>query len=118
MKHCEVTKIELYSEEVHNSKKYCFSVEYIEEDDKQIRKYRIPRIFLPISNNPTTSAKSDIDTRKLEQYIDLGFGDLRMLPDKSGNTGYMEIIKEKTLDVTMEEIERKFGQKIRIVNKK
>jgi hypothetical protein len=48
---------------------------------------------------------------------DIGFGDMQLLPDDDGNAYYVRVLETKTKEMTLDEIEKKLGHKVKIVNK-
>ena len=92
------------------------------EDAHSIREVDVPKIRLRIvpdkvslrtSNDPYWSTSSS--------YINMGFGDLPLefVKNKDGlDILYTEsILEEKYTEMTMDEIEKKLGHKVKIVNK-
>lgn len=83
------------------------------ENEAGVYELIFPKIRLQISliNAPVISRD---DWREPEK-VNLGFGELPL----EGDPGYtIKTIREKVHDVTIEEIEKKFGYKIRIVKEK
>lgn len=92
---------------------YYLSAIYEFENEAGVHRAIFPKIRLPIEllNAPVISREDWGYPRK----INLGFGELPL----EGDPGYtIETIREKIHDVTIEEIEKKFGYKIRIVKEK
>lgn len=90
---------------------YCLDATYELETDNEVRELKVHDIELPI--NPfcveLRQECCDINHFPPERTVDLGFGPLRF--------GYCRerVVKEKVKEVTMEDIEKKFGCKIKIV---
>ena len=97
---------------------YFLSVEYRTETAADIRKIRIPNMRLPINTHWFMMSHErgfyDWDTFTA---CDIGFGHMRLDSDKNGCQWYCEIIEEKTKEMTLEEIEKKLGHKVKIVSK-
>ena len=103
-----------------DDKNYYLSAKFRVEDKHSIREFDIPKIRLNI-NPAKVSITVDYDPCcNLEQaYVDLGFGNLPMeFVDMDGkNVRFVErIIEEKYTEMTIDEIEKKLGHKIKIVN--
>lgn len=94
---------------------YYLTAVYIEENDKGIYEHTVPHIDLPISNYPSIETTFG-DYIRPEQLIDIGFGKLNMGKDERGRASVTRTIKEKVHDLTIGEIEKKLGYKVRIVS--
>lgn len=119
---------------LHHDKKsneYYLSAEYYAEDDKGIYKIEIPHIVLNVRTDrlpgvteflcdPPVAVSYAPPMRVRE--VDLGFGGLRLGTAKHSAFGerYYTIttIKEKTQELTLEEIEKRLGHKVKIVSEK
>lgn len=103
---------------------YFLSATYLIEDLDSIRELYVPNIRLPIWVKDTV-----INLRAepmgyffAESTIDMGFGELPLgkIKDTSCRKPVFfkeTVIKEKTKEMTLEEIEKKLGHKVKIVNK-
>lgn len=92
---------------------YYLSAIYEYENEAGVHRAIFPKIRLPIEllNAPVISRE---DWRSPSK-IDLGFGELPL----EGDPGFtIKTICEKIHDVTIEEIEKKLGYKIRIIKEK
>lgn len=113
----EVKKAKMYEE--HD--KYYIDVTYLYEDDRFVKEIRFPKIHIPL-----TEFRGDIDhvpvDRRWQPFgmeTRILLGNLSMpLCEKNGVTYEEHIIEEKVQEMTLEEIEKKLGQKIKIVSKK
>ena len=74
----------------------------------------IPKISLPIYNVPVITRSCGYGCLSTNT-IDLGFGELSMHPDKNKHLFTERITEERAEEVTVEDIEKKFGHKIKIV---
>lgn len=95
---------------------YFFAATYHLEDDFGIKEIHFPKILAPISSGYISVTDVGHDFA----MVDLG-GDVRTCADCGGkhNTIFTEtVIEEKTHEMTMDEIEKKLGYKVKIVNKK
>ena len=100
---------------------YYLSAKFRVEDAHSIRRLDIPKIRLNIRpNNVSLIAEGNNCRRRSEAYINLGFGNLPLeCYEVDGvNVMYTEkILEEKYTEMTMDEIEKKLGYKVKIVNK-
>ena len=112
----KITNIELYNEKGQ----YYLKVEYEVDNVYRLEKYTVPKIHLPIADCVTIIHESDNTYMGMfeRNAIDLGFGELNMLRDKSGRLCTMEVIKEYPQKMTLEEIEKKLGYKVEVVSNK
>ena len=83
------------------------------------QKLHIPRLVIPLETNFIKINRYDDSSILIgpEYRADLGFGEMRLLPDKDGTAFTIETIEEKYTEMTMDEIEKKLGYKVKIVNK-
>ena len=100
---------------------YYLSLSYDIEDDKEIKRLHIPHAQLPISEDsirmecfsplyPGTTS---------EYFLNLYATKARLMPDSGTDIAYtVKTIKTKTKEMTLEEIEKKLGHKIKLVTKK
>lgn len=107
----------------HDDTGYFLSATYRLESESDVRELNIPRIRLPIKSNDLTIK----DTRGISCWndrhmvADLGFGFLTMgCLERDGHYVYFTetVIEEKTHEMTLDEIEKKLGYKVKIINKK
>lgn len=103
---------------------YYAKLTYIHETDTRISEVVMPKVELPFS--------SSLVNVEIEGCIDQGFlcyfgkvvearfanGKSLRLRDKNGHEYVETIIEEKTKEMTLEEIEKKLGYKVKIVSKK
>lgn len=118
MKNCNLVDLQLHKEElVKNIFTYHLSAVYRCENNCGVYEVEIPRIELPISND--FNMKNEFGFYgPCNHTIDIGFGDLTMISDEHGNKFYERLIKEKIHDMTLDEIEKKLGYKVRVVSEK
>lgn len=110
-------KLELHEEITDkrtNSRRYYLSATYIRETDAKIERITIPKIDLPVEYFTEPVMTLTEDCLGPTVFINMGFGDLA-IQQANGVFHTIETIKEKTVDMTMAEIEKKLGHKIRIV---
>jgi hypothetical protein len=97
---------------VHKDEKgFYLSAEYTYDDKYSTRKLSIPKIRLnDVLQEPCFHATSDVT------YIDIGFGECRLEPDSNGRCYTMTTLKEKPQEITLSEIEKRLGYKVKIVS--
>lgn len=127
--------VQLYEE----NEKYYLDLRFIIENDKNITEYHVPKIRLPIEFADLSSEWGNEPNPK-SQYLYLGLPD-RHLECEPGVAKFLtkspticgvytnsykniydvlyatQIIEEKRKDMTIEEIEKKLGYKIKIVDR-
>lgn len=96
---------------------YYLCAQYEVENDKGVWLETYPRIVLDVNLNriPEMVVKDDNGFYSCE--IDIGFGKTHLLPDAKGSYIVRELIEEKVHEMTLDEIEKKLGYKVKIVNK-
>ena len=108
-------KIELYQEDG----RYYFKVDFDYEDDYAYYKGKIERIpfdFRLYSIKMRNDGYSFNSKTKIT--ADLGMcKDMEIHPNKNGEYFTLTVVKEKIYEMTMEEIEKKLGYKVKIVSK-
>ena len=85
-----------------------------------IEHLHIPRLVLPITNHSVSIDHKVIpySTGAAEYYCaDIGFGEMRLAPDDKGNEFTVTVVETKTKEMTLKEIEKKLGHKVKIVSK-
>lgn len=106
-----LTSIELQHDDEHG---YYLSVRYRIEDDSHIEDVYIPKVSLPINKHRVSVSFLDDGHR----FCDIGFGLREIFKTDNGLCIYTRIIEEKTHEMTLDEIEKKLGYKVKIVNSK
>lgn len=117
IKDSKLTKLELYSE----NDEYYLRAEYEVIYTHRKTKITIPKIRLPLFNNPLIiKGVVNLDSMytKPTHEINIGFGELEMCDDHKGNFMYEEVLEEYVQKMTIDEIEKKLGYKVEIVSKK
>lgn len=98
---------------------YCLDITYRVEDDKEIREFNIPYLQLPLISNRFI-VRNESDEYYSTYVADVGYGKVRMFGSITRDAGpcyTIKTIKEKTKEMTLAEIEKKLGHKVKIVNK-
>ena len=95
--------------------RWFLSVDYEVTNKYRTKLVTIPKIYLPIGMMPAFTINSTMYGNN-ESTIDLGFGKLEVWPDKNKHLFTEQIIEERAEEVTMEDIEKKFGHKVKIVS--
>lgn len=101
-----------------DSEGYYLSAKYMVEDKHSIRELDLPRIRLKVVPGHVSIKQVN---EGLHGYVeaDLGFGYLPLAPSGRANAYYTEtVLEEKTHEMTLEEIEKKLGYKVKIVSEK
>ena len=116
----ELKKAELWRDE--DTGQYFFRLEYLCENDAEVYRLIFPKVEtgIPIMQPHLAfdySMFSDRHMTKIAFHLCDG-EDHIAYPDKNGNWFYREIVSVKTHEMTMEEIEKKLGYKIKIISKK
>lgn len=123
----KLTNIEL----VEDDGQYYLSVEYLIEDANRIEKVTIPRVEVPFNSKVMPELTEEYDEpcweignfgerlgypRRINHYIKTGYGNTMKIAKLDGISYTVETIKEKEHEMTIEEIEKKLGYKIKIVS--
>lgn len=94
---------------------YSLDITYLVEDLDRVERYALPRVYLPINKYGFV-----IDSERIgfEDVVraDVGFGPTKLLRDDKGVCFTVKTIKEKTKEMTLEEIEKKLGHKVKIIS--
>lgn len=113
-------KVVLDKLELHTSQhgEYYLSAEYTRTTKTAKSKIMIPRIILPVKNDEFTISQErytacDFEYDGIMQQVDLGFGKLYL--DKRFKMTE-QIVEEYQVEMTITEIERELGHKIKIVS--
>lgn len=114
----ELKSLELFQE---NGKFYLkFIYEY--EDMNGVYELTLPKVELPIDVKNIPKIEEDCDLSSVmirKNYIVFGKNNVLWLqPDKKQHVYYLKLLEDKRVELTMEEIEKRLGYKIKIVNDK
>lgn len=93
---------------------YYLSPKYRLETDRSVREIYIPKARLPINYGRLVIG---FNHKANNPSCDFGLGELLLYADDAGHTFYETVIEEKTKEMTLEEIEKKLGHKVKIVSK-
>lgn len=108
-------KIELYQEDG----RYYFNVDFDYEDDYAYYKGQIERIPFDFRLYSIKMQSADClsnTTTKITANLGL-HSDMEIYPNKKGEYFTLTVVKEKTHEMTIEDIEKKLGYKVKIVGK-
>ena len=105
--------------------KYYLDCTFIAKNDRWIKRAHMPRVYLPIKwdGDISPSVFHPVD---LSGEVNIGYGPTLAYPvhtnNENGSTDYMyayteEVLEEKVQEMTLAEVEKKLGYKIKIVNK-
>lgn len=108
-------KIELYQED----ERYYFKIDFDYEDDYAYYKGQIERVPFDFRLHSMKMHSADyLFNMKTKMMVDLGLHEnMEVYPNKNGDYFTLTVVKEKTHEMTMEEIEKKLGYKVKIVSK-
>lgn len=98
---------------------YTLDLTYTLDSPTMTQELHIPRLVIPLETNIIKINRYD-DLSKIinqEYCADLGFGEMKLLPDKDGAAFTVKTVKEKYTEMTLDEIEKKLGYKVKIVSK-
>lgn len=109
---------------VKDNGKYYLHLVYRVEDDSKIEEYEVPKVEIPIdlSHVPNINyIKNKYDGERC--YLNAGYHpELRVLPGETKEANHVfytvKTIEEKRKELTIEEIEKELGYKIKIVGEK
>lgn len=120
MKNYKLVDLQLHKEEKDNSVFYYLSATYQYENDRGVYEATIPKIHLPIAYHGEPIMRTSVSRYPYHEdnTIDIGFGEVAILKDDTGAMFYERLIKEKIYDMTIDEIEKKLGYKVRVVSGK
>lgn len=112
-------KTKLVSLTLHEDKngypRYYLQAVYEVENERGVHKVTFPRIILPVINSfPSIIIKHGHFDDEVAT-IDIGFGEMPMHKEE-GAYAMAELLEEKVHDLTIEDIEKKLGYKIRVVS--
>lgn len=104
---------------IKNCYGYCLDVTYHIEDAAKIRELHIPYLQLPLSLD-RVKIRNEQGMYHNRYIAECGLSEVKMFGTVAANIGEcftIKTIKEKTKEMTLEEIEKKLGHKVKIVNK-
>lgn len=93
---------------------YYLSPKYRVETDRDVREIYIPKARINVKHH---EIRVDHDPRSNNPVCDFGLGKLQMYVDDWGFVYRESVIEEKTKEMTLEEIEKKLGHKVKIVSR-
>lgn len=111
---CKLTDIQFFEE----NGQYFFRLKYRYEDDRSVSEIMIPKLCIPIAIDRLIISKEKLWS-DYTYTADIGFGHCYMcaVMVNGESTVYAEkIIKEKTKEMTVSEIEKQLGYKIKIIS--
>lgn len=113
------TNVKLTELALHkDSERYYLSAKYMVEDKHSIRELDLPKIKLNVvPGHVAIKQMNDGPYGCVE--ADLGFGYLPLAPSGRNNAYFTEtVLEEKVHEMTLDEIEKKLGYKVKIVSEK
>lgn len=115
----KLEKVELWRDKA--SDEYFFRLEYLCENESEVFRMIFPKVEsgIPINRVSFNEVHSMFPGRDA-RTLSFNTSDNRhiVLPDEKGNYMYLETITEKIHEMTIEQIEKKLGYKVKIVSKK
>lgn len=101
------------------SDEYTLDLTYTVDSPTMTQELHIPRMVIPLNPNVIKINGYPDPMYGICRYYfaDLGFGEMRLSPDKNGAAFTVTTVKEKTREMTLDEIEKKLGYKVKIVSK-
>lgn len=109
------TKITLTNVKLNNDQYgYSLALTYNIEDLGKVTELHIPKVSLPFKDYKLVIERPYAYGN---MFADVGFGRVELLPGDDKNYFTIKTIKEKTKEMTLAEIEKKLGHKVKIVNK-
>lgn len=115
MENVRLVSLEMYQED----EEYFLKAIYRFEDESGVWEETYPKIHLPIVTYRRPLITCEFSTTLVNYaYVNLGFGDLPLKEDHNGVYGERKLVKEKVHDMTISEIEKKLGYRIKIVGEK
>ena len=106
---CKLKDLNLYKKDG----KYYLSATYLVETPNAIEELYFPKLELPVTQNGVM-----VEHPGNEATVYLGFGGLKAEKDENGVRYGRITIKEKIHEMTLEEIEKKLGYKVKVVSEK
>lgn len=112
------TKMKLTKAKLNNDQYgYSLALTYQVETLDSVTELHIPRVELVLKDGFITIERKSSLLYGEEVDTDVGFGMTRLFPGDDGSYFTTKVIKTKTKEMTLEEIEKKLGHKVKIVNK-
>ena len=101
-----------------DSEGYYLSAKYLVEDKHSIRELDLPKIRLKVTPGHVAIQRLNDGPYCGHMEADIGFGYLPLAPTGRNNAYFTEtVLEEKTHKMTLEEIEKKLGYKVKIVTR-
>ena len=117
---CSAADREITLLDVKLNKDNTLSLTYQLETLETIEHIHIPKLVLPINKHGVIIGyrATPYGWEKGFHYADIGFGEMQLVPDEKGNAWTVKVIEHKTKEMTLKEIEKKLGHKVKIVSEK
>lgn len=108
----KLAHVELFEDE---KGEYFLRLEYLGENETEYYRMIFPKVAL---NLPRQGINAERRYFESDMFLMFGETEHRCFPDEKGNYFYREVVQFKTIDLTLEEIEKKLGHKVRIISEK
>lgn len=115
------TKVKMRDLTLHkDSCGYYLTASYDIDDRESTRLLELHKIRLGINERAVVMRAENSYDLRFRPQVDIGFGFLDLYHDGTRDEVYFTetVIKEKVREMTLDEIEKKLGHKVKIVNKK
>lgn len=112
MEKIKVENARLYEEDG----KFYIDVTYLYEDDEVVKRIRFPKIRIPVELFKGSNYRVFLSSSTY--YVKLGGYNLFAERNKDGVCYIEEIVEERPIEMTLDELEKKLGHKIKIINNK
>lgn len=100
----------------HSTLGYYLDVTYTVETPEEIKEINIPKVMLGLNNHSfTITRRRDYVYGLYHMFADIGLGNKDLL-DQKGDYFTEKLIETKTKEMTLDEIEKKLGHKVKIIN--
>lgn len=111
-------KMKITSLKLNKDPYYSLDIKYEMETSGEIKEFHLPNVRLPLKNDYFWIGTNHTGRYLIDCDVDVGFGTTKLNPDDKGKFYYERVIKTKTKEMTLEEIEKKLGHKVKIVSDK
>lgn len=111
--------VQLYKDDNLNNT-YFFKLVYTFENDSGVYRLVLPKVYIGIPYRYLDIVTENVHNMKIRSRIRFMNDDSyhALLPDEHGKVLYTELISEKVHEMTLEEIEKKLGYKVKLVSEK
>lgn len=110
--HYELEEATLYKEDVN----YYFRLVYLFEDKNELARITFPKVEAGI---PTSTLRFNMPFMEIMglSFITVRDNEHAVYADKNGNAVYYDVLETKVQEMTLEEVEKELGHKVKIISK-